>query len=364
MVDATPFTLRWGIISTGKIASVFVSVKFLITHDASRGVNDVIHTVVAVGSRNVLTAQEFINAKAGGEKSIKAYGSYDEVFADPVIYIGTPHTYHYENALAAIKARKHVLVEKPATTNAAEFRSLIQAANEYGVFIMEAMWTRFLPISLAIKKIAESGILGNPIVLHADLSADFGIDNLPLTHRIIDPKLGGGGLLDLGPYPFVWAIMAIYEHPSNISSRPVTISSSMLKTPLTGVDANTSFTLTFPSSQAILTTSINLNSSPFGCTIRYERGSIIITPPIYCPKQFTVQYHNDAGKVVKEEKQVVEHVGGGWHFQADEVARCVRDGRKESEIWTHGKTLLEMEVFDNVRHSGGYILPPGVEKVM
>ncbi|KAF5362082.1 hypothetical protein D9756_002444 [Leucocoprinus leucothites] len=162
----------------------------------------------------------------------------------------------------------------------------------------------------------------------------------------------------------VWAIMAIYEHPSNAHSRPVTISSSMLKTPLTGVDANTSFTLTFPSSQAILTTSINLNSPAFGCTIRYERGSIIVAPPIYCPKKFTVQYYDNTNKVVREETRTVEYVGGGWHFQADEVARCLRDGKKESAIWTHEKTLLLMEVFDDVRRSGGYILPPGVEKVV
>ncbi|KAF5362083.1 hypothetical protein D9756_002445 [Leucocoprinus leucothites] len=149
---------------------------------------------------SVAKAQEFIDANAGGDKSIKPYGSYDEVFADSdvdAVYIGTPHTFHYENSLAAIKAGKHVLVEKPATCNAAEFRALLQAAKEKNVFIMEAMWTRFLPISLEIKKIAESGNLGNPVVLHADLSGYFGIDKLPLTHRILDPKLGGGGLLDL-----------------------------------------------------------------------------------------------------------------------------------------------------------------------
>jgi predicted dehydrogenase len=89
--------------------------------------------------------------------------------------------------LAAIKARKHVLVEKPATTNAAELRSLIKVAKEQKVFLMEAMWTRFLPISLEIKKIAESGVLGNPVVLHADLSGDFGIDSqhIPNLHMAI-----------------------------------------------------------------------------------------------------------------------------------------------------------------------------------
>lgn len=93
------------------------------------------------------------------------------------VYIAPPHTYHYENALAAIKAGKHVLLEKPSTSNAAELRSLLQAAKEHNVFFMEAMWTRFQPISLEIKKIAEGGSLGKPIVLHADQSGDFGIES-------------------------------------------------------------------------------------------------------------------------------------------------------------------------------------------
>lgn len=186
--------------------------------------------------------------------------------------------------------------------------------------------------------------------------------------------------LQSGPYPLVWVslemiherapylqvsktIMAIYEHPSNAHSRPVSISSSMIKTPLTGVDANTSFTLTFPSAQAILSTNINL-TSPFGCIIRYEHGSIVVAPPIYCPKQFTVQYHDSAHKVVREETRTFDYVGGGWHFQADEVARCVKDGKRESEVWSHEKTLLEMEVLDRVRRDGDYVLPPGVEKVV
>lgn len=157
--------------------------------------------------------------------------------------------------------------------------------------------------------------------------------------------------------------MAIYEHPSNAHSRPVSISSSMLKTPLTGVDANTSFTLTFPSAQAILSTSINLTSL-FGCTIRYERGSITVAPPIFCPKKFTVQYYDSAHKVVREDTRMLDYVGEGLHFQADEVARCVRDGKGKSEVWSHEKTILEMEVFDHIRRNGGYILPPGVEKVV
>jgi len=130
---------------------------------------------------------------------------------------GTPHTYHYENALDAIKAKKHVLCEKPVTLNAAELRSLLDAAKEQGVFFMEALWTRFQPLTMELKKFAESGVLGEPVALQADLSIYFRLHGLycnqftlrgfvvfnvlgtelPKTHRILDPYLGGGALLDL-----------------------------------------------------------------------------------------------------------------------------------------------------------------------
>ncbi|KAH0582907.1 hypothetical protein H2248_010808 [Termitomyces sp. 'cryptogamus'] len=191
-------TLRWGIISTGNIATCFV--KDLLVDPKTRDVHDVIHKVAAVGSRSVEKAREFINDIAGGDESIKVYGTYDEVYTDKdvdAIYIGTPHTYHYENALDAMKAGKHVLCEKPVTSNAAELRSLLAAAKEYNVFFMEAMWTRFQPLTLEVKNIIDRGSLGVPVVLHADLSGDFDIYNIPKTHRILDPTLGGGAILDL-----------------------------------------------------------------------------------------------------------------------------------------------------------------------
>ncbi|KAJ7695109.1 NAD(P)-binding protein [Mycena rosella] len=358
--------LRWGIISTGKIATLFV--QDLLVDPKTRDVHDVVHKVVAVGSRSVDKAQEFIATNAAGDTSIKAYGSYEEVYADKdvdAIYIGTPHTYHYTNALDAIRAKKHVLCEKPVTCNVAELRALIAAAKEVGVFFMEAMWTRFQPLPLAVLKILHGGELGAPVVVHADLSFDFNIKNVPTTHRMLDPALGGGALLDLGPYPFVWAIMALYESPANESAPPSAISASILKTPRTGVDANTAFTLTFEkiAAQAVLSCSMNVRSTSPGVTIRCEKGTIRVAAPIYCAKSFKVEYIGAGGEVREEEKSF-EYVGVGMEYEADEVARCVRDGKAESALWGHDKSLLEMAVFDEVRKQGGYALPPGVEKVV
>ncbi|KZP26596.1 NAD(P)-binding protein [Athelia psychrophila] len=375
MAAANPLVFRWGIISTGNIATSFV--KDLLLDPKTRDVHDVVHKVTAVGSRSSESAQKFIKDVAGGDDSIKAYGSYQEVFADEnvdAVYIGTPHTFHYSNAREALLAKKHVLLEKPATCNAAELQDLINTAKEQNVFFMEAMWTRFLPISKEFKKIVEEGRLGAPVVMWADLSGDFHIHNIPKTHRMLDPALGGGGLLDLGPYPLVWAIMALYEHPSNKATPPSHIVGSMVKTPLTGVDANTSFTLSFApdtksgstlSAQAILSTSINLPAldGPVA-TIRYEHGFITVAAPIYAPREFTVKYSKTDGQEEETKVVKIDWKGNGWHFQADEVARCASAGKLQSAEWGWDKSLLEMKIFDEVRKQGGYVFPPGVEKVL
>lgn len=136
----------------------------------------------------------------------------------------------------------------------------------------------------------------------------------------------------------------------------------MLKTPLTGVDRSTSFIVTFspesPSApntlaaQAVLSCNLNAAAYQTGVVIRYERGTITIAAPIYCPKSFTVQYFQEGKSetVVKEETRKFDYAGAGWHFEADEVARCVRDGKTQSDLWGHDKSLLEMEIFDEVRH--------------
>jgi len=325
--------------------------------------------VAAVGSRSTEKALEFIAKYAAGDPAIRAYGTYAEVYADKnvdAIYIGTPHTLHYENARDALTAGKHVLCEKATTSNAAEMKALIKLAKEKGLFFMEALWTRFHPLTLEVKKIAEEGSLGDPVVLHADLSHDFDIERLPLTHRMLDPHLGA--LLDLGPYPMFWAVLALYEHPSNKNARPTSVSASIVKTPITGVDSSTSWIVTFSEhlrAQAVLSCSMTIPTATFGATIRYRNGNIVIGTPIFRPQAFTVQYFDKPGSgvVVREETRAFHYVGGGWHYEADEVARCIRDGKLESELWGHEKTIMVMEIFDEVRRQGGYKLPEGVEKV-
>ena len=148
--------------------------------------------------------------------------------------------------------------------------------------------------------------------------------------------------------------MTIYEHPDNKGEGPGHIAASMLKTPITGVDAATAFALTFNKTlqaQAILSCSITLPTPRPGGYIRFRNGNIIIQAPIYKPGAFTVEYFDrpGSGNVVNSDTKEFSYIGGGWHFQADEVARCIRDGKLESSVWGHDKSLLVMRVFDEVR---------------
>lgn len=148
--------------------------------------------------------------------------------------------------------------------------------------------------------------------------------------------------------------MTMYEHPENDGEEPGHIAASMLKTSITGVDATTAFILTFNKTlqaQAILSCSITLPTQQQGGIVRFRNGNIIIHSPLYRPSSFTVEYFDKpgSGKVVNSETKEFSYIGRGLHFQADEVARCIRDGKSESSEWGHDKSLLEMKVFDEVR---------------
>ena len=148
--------------------------------------------------------------------------------------------------------------------------------------------------------------------------------------------------------------MTLYEHPENKGEDPGHVAASMLKTPVTGVDEATTFVLTFNKTlhaQAILSCSITLTAPRPAVYIRFRNGNITIQTQIYKPGAFTVEYFDKpgSGNVINTETKEFSYIGEGLHYQADEVARCIRDGKLESSEWGHDKSLLEMKVFDEVK---------------
>lgn len=322
--------VRWGVVGTGGIASAFVRDLDLLPG----------HEAVAVGSRSRESAADF-----GDRLGIpRRHASYTDLVADPevdAVYVATPHPGHHDAALLGIQAGKAVLVEKPFTMDADEARSLVAAARERGTFLMEAMWTRFLPHIAALRDILASGRLGELVLVTADHGQWFPED---AAFRLFAPELGGGALLDLGIYPVSFASLVLGTPTSvHAVSDPA----------FTAVDAQTSMILRYAGgAHASLTTTLRA-STPCLATVSGTEGRVEITSTFYRPATF---------RVVMRDGTVEEHdipvAGHGMRFEAAEVGRCLHEGRTESPLMPLDETVSIMETIDEVRRQIGLEYPP------
>jgi predicted dehydrogenase len=318
--------LRWGIIGTGGIASSFA--KDLLRFSD--------HKVVAVGSRGQGKADEFA-AKFGIPR---AYPSYEALVADPevdAVYVSTPHPYHCANTILALEAGKHVLVEKPFAMDAGQARRMIETARRKGLFLLEAMWTRFLPHMVEARRIIAAGTLGKIVSVMADHGQYFAPDP---AHRIFARELGGGALLDLGIYPLAFAYMVL-GRPSKITA--------VSDPAFTGVDAQTSFILQYPDgAQAILTTA-SIAAGPVKAAIVGTEARIEFERFFFTPSGFTVTARD--GRVIQRYENGYQ--GHGLREEAAETARCLRAGLKESPALSLDESLSIMESMDEIRRQIG-----------
>ena len=312
--------MRWGILGTGGIARSFAADLRL----TDSGV------VVAVGSRSQASADRFAD-EFGIENR---HGSYESLVADPavdVVYVATPHPMHHDNAILALRAGKHVLVEKPFTMNAAEARDVVRVARERRLFAMEAMWTRFLPHVAVIRDWLARGLLGDVVTVTADHGQWFAED---AGFRLFAPELGGGALLDLGVYPVSFASMVL-GRPSRVVS--------MSDPAFTGVDAQTSMLFGYDSgAQAVLTCTLRAKS-PTRAAIVGTDARIEVEGDFYAPVAVTLRPRK--GDPIRVESA---HEGRGLRHQADEVARRLAAGDLESPLMPLDETISIMETMDRV----------------
>ena len=321
--------LRWGILAPGGIAGVFAEA---INH----------HTraqLVAVGSRNRDRSERF--ATQYGIPTTHA--SYRALVEDPqveAVYVASPHSMHREHALLAIKAGKHVLVEKSLARSAAEAEEIVSAAREAGVFLMEAMWTRFLPHVAAVRDVIERGEIGEVVTVIADHGQN--MSHLPLEHRLHNPELAGGALLDLGVYPVSFA-HDLLGTPDRIQA-----TGSMTST---GVDGQVSISLGFgDKAQAALNTTL-WSRTATTAVIAGTQGRIEIDTDFYRPTSFRVIGLDGTWWSFDRE------IDGGFQFEAAEVARCVAEGLTESPRMTWENSLEVMRTMDEVRRQIGLVYP-------
>lgn len=371
--------------------------KDLLVDPSTRDVNDIRHMVTAAASSSSSSrASEFLK-DVGAPAAAKAYGSYAKLVMDPevdIIYVATPHSHHYQHTRLALESGKHVLVEKPITINASQAQVLCDLAEEKKLFLMEAVWTRFFPLTRSIQDFIRSGRLGTVKRVYADLSfwndveAEFGTE-----HRMVNMQLAGGALLDLGIYSLTWAFLVLY-HLQQYSKEgkvtlPPNVKAALSKYDGTGCDEMTSIVLEFPGAHvgsvgpdakngngdahAIALTNIRVSNSPSDehpsadpVRIQGTLGDITVSAPSYRPISYTVVPAQNAnrGKLAVydfETKRFDIPAGHGMFWEADECARCIRDGKLESDVMGWEESLAVMGVMDEVRLQGGLNYPENIE---
>jgi predicted dehydrogenase len=322
-------TLRWGVVGTGKIAGSFA-------RDAG-SLPDA--QIVAVGSRSQESADRFGDAYGVPRR----HATYQALVEDPdldAVYVATPHPSHAENALAAIAAGKHVLVEKPFTMGAAEAASVVAAARGAGVFCMEAMWTRFLPHTVRIRRLLAEGAIGDVRTVSADLGMNFPPDP---TNRLYAPELGGGALLDLGIYPVSWVFMVLGT-PSSVTA--------VADPTFTGVDGQTTAVLRYPDGVHGIATCTLWARTPGRAWIAGTEGLIEVDGSFHAPTSFTLQRTGaEPARFARSDDLVGD--GKGLRYEAAEVARCVGEGLLESPGMPLDETIEIMRTFDEIRRQTG-----------
>jgi predicted dehydrogenase len=322
-------TIRWGILGTGGIA-----------HSFTTDLKAVGLTVTAVGSRSQESAGRF-----AGEFGIpNAHPSYEALVADPevdAVYVATPHTFHLENALLAIAAGKNVLVEKAFTINAEQARQIQQAAEEAGVAVLEAMWTRFLPHMVRLREIIAAGTLGDVRTVQADHGQRLPSDP---SHRIKDPALGGGALLDLAIYPVSFAI-DILGLPTRV------LASATLGD--TGVDQQTALIFEHEGGRQSVSHSAIDAAGPVVASVIGTEARVDIDRTWYAPTSFTVT--NSAGEVLERFEQPV--ASRGMEYQALEFERMLAAGERESPLLPVSESVAIMAVLDDIRAQIGLHYP-------
>jgi predicted dehydrogenase len=313
--------VRWAILGTGGIAHAFAT-ALMETPGA---------TLAAVGSRSVASAENF-----GREfGSPAAYGSYQELCDAPgvdIVYIGTPHPMHAENAMMALNGGKAVLCEKPFAMNLREAGQVVALAREKKLFLMEAMWTRYMPALAELRRIVASGEIGAPRQLHADFGF---VAPLDPAHRVNNRELGGGALLDLGIYPLsiATAIMG-----------PVKTVRAVAEMSATGVDAQTGFQLLHEGGGMSVCSCSLLAKTPGELTVSGALGRVRMDAMFHRSTSLTVTLADGSTRVVP-----TPYLGNGYVHEAVEASRCVRAGLLESEGMTLADTLALMGVLDTIR---------------
>ena len=321
--------VRWGILGTGGIARAFATALM----DTPGAV------LAAVGSRSIDSARAF----AGDFGSALCYGSYQALADAPgidIIYIGTPHPLHAQNALMALEGGKAVLCEKPFTMNLREATQVVALAREKKLFLMEAMWTRFMPALAEVRRIIDSGVLGVVHQVHADFG--FSATRDP-EHRVNKRELGGGALLDLGIYPLSLSY-ALLGPVASLQAQAVLGDG--------GIDLTTGWSMKHASGAMSICSCSLRARTPSELTVSGTLGSVRMDAMFHLARTITLTLGDGIKRTID-----TPFLGNGYVHEAVEAGRCLRAGLTESPHMLHDDTLALMQLLDTIRMQIGVRYP-------
>ena len=319
--------IRWGVLGPGRIAGVF-----------AEGLSELPDAeLAAVGSR---TAE---GAAAFGERFgvPRRHTGYEALAADPdvdIVYVATPHTAHHPAVRLCLEAGKPVLCEKPFTLNADLAEDLVTLARERGLLLMEAMWTRYLPLMGRLRELVTAGAIGEPRLL----AADFGFRTDGRQGRLFDPALGGGGLLDVGVYCVSLASM-LFGTPDRVVG--------LAELGPTGVDEQAALVLGHPGGQIAQVASGVRTATPQEATLLGSEGWLRVASPWWRATTMTLHVGD------REEQVDGAYPGNGYQFEAAEAMRCLREGLSESPVLPLAETVSVLRTLDTARAQWGLRYP-------
>lgn len=316
--------MKLGILGAGRIAAVMADTLEKMQDSEIRDVE-----LYAVASRDLNRAQAF----ADKYHVKKAYGSYESMLEDPqldFVYIATPHSHHHRQIKLCADYGKHVLCEKAFTVTARQAEDALRYAREKKVLVTEAIWTRYQPMRQIIQETLESGLIGQPEMLTANLG--YAVTE---KERIVEPELAGGALLDVGVYALNFAEMVFGPADGLLGS--------CLKNPA-GVDLKDSMTLTWKDGRmAVLNAAVNCISDRQG--IIYGTDGFLVVENINNPQSLRV--YNQDYQLIREIQAPAQLTG--YEYEVLETARCIREGLLECPSMPHSETVHMMEVMDALR---------------
>jgi predicted dehydrogenase len=319
--------IRWGVAGPGGIATGFAEAMRL-----EEG-----GEIVAVASRSMERADAFADRFGVARR----YDDYDALAADAgvdAVYVATPHSRHEADTLAFLAGGKHVLCEKPMALNAAQVRRMVDAARQRRLFLMEAIWSRFLPSYRVLGDVLRSGRIGEPVLVEADFGFQMPFDP---SHRLFDPAQGGGALLDLGIYPIQLCTLVL-------GPAERVVADGVLGE--TGVDEVVAAVLHHGDGKlGVIKAAVRANLS---CTARIAgtEGTIEIPAFMHTPMDLTVL----AGGHRETIDATHEH---GLRFEIAEVHRCLAAGLLESPDITLDESIALATVMDDIRGQLGVVYP-------